>query len=220
MKKILFLFLIIICASCASQRSSYIPNNYSALSSSAGGSRYYVKKGDSLWAISKRYRVSVAQLMRENRISSPKQLKEGQVLYIPSSDIAYTDRHSKLNSSGSFSWPIQGEIVNSFGERMDNIINRGLNIKVDGSMTVNASASGKVVFCDYLKGWGQTLVLKHSRDFYTIYANLAKDSVREGGYVKGGDALGEVSSDANGDCVLHFEIRKQHLPQNPLEYLK
>ncbi|UCD15601.1 MAG: peptidoglycan DD-metalloendopeptidase family protein [Candidatus Omnitrophota bacterium] len=197
--------------------SSYVPGSYSS-SSSAGGSRYYVKKGDSLWAISKRYAVSVQRLMKENRISSPKELKEGQILFIPG-------KHRKSNSgsrrgNGSFSWPLKGEIINFFGERMGKVINRGVDVKSEGSSSVNASADGQVIFCDYLKGWGQTLILKHPSNFYTIYANLADNSVREGSYVKDGEFIGKVASGVDGDCVLHFEIRKKHLPQNPLDYLK
>lgn len=130
--------------------------------------------------------------------------------------------HSYTNNTYlNFSWPVEGEIVNRFGANINHISNKGINIKAKHTENVVASESGKVVFADYIKGWGKTLIIQHSCDFYTVYANLNETSVKEGISVKRGDAIGKLASaKGNSDAVLHFEIRKKHLAQNPMQYLK
>lgn len=150
--------------------------------------------------------------MQENGISSPQDLKEGQIINIPAS-------YKRIENDIFFSWPIKGDVTGHFGERINNVVNRGLNIKVKEAECVRAASAGEIIFCDYLKGWGKTIILKHPRDFYTIYANLIDNPVKEGKSVRTGDSLGKVSQSADGSHILHFEIRKQHLPQDPLGYL-
>jgi septal ring factor EnvC (AmiA/AmiB activator) len=151
--------------------------------------------------------------MKENKFSSLSDLRVGQSIVIPN----YHKRKEEIY----FIWPVRGEIINSFGENVGHIINNGLNIKVKSDDSVLASAEGKTLYANYLKGWGKTIVLKHARDFYTVYANLNNIQVREGSDVKRGEVIGKISSaQGNNGYILHFEIRKSHIPQNPLQYLK
>ena len=149
--------------------------------------------------------------MRENNISSPYNLKVGQKIFIP--------RRRNI-SSNFFFWPVEGEIINFFGENINNSINKGLNIKATpGNKEVKAAAEGKVVFASQLKGWGQTIILKHGSAYYTIYANLDNTLVREGTLARKRQVIGAVAAGKDGDYVLHFEIRKKYIPQDPLRYL-
>ncbi len=221
--KNLFLFLaILVFASCASSQSSQRGSKFAYTPTEAryqkkysytykkGTVPYTIKKGDTLWEIAKEYGVSTKELMRANKISSSsaKRLKVGQKLSIP---VRYN-----IPKGLAFSWPLKGNIANFFGENVENVTNTGINIRANGNALVKASESGEVVFANYLKGWGDTLILKHSHDYYTIYANLAQVSAREGTDVKRGQQVGTMAS----DNVLHFEIRKKHLPQDPLKFLK
>ena len=207
--KPLFLFIIIAFISCAPARVS---QQYTSLTKHlTKGTYHLVKRGDSLWRISKKYSISVKELMQRNKISSPRNLKIGQKIFVPL---------RKTKSEGYFSWPTNGEVINVFNENVDNSINKGINIKTaSGNKDVNACAYGKVVFSDNLKGWGKTVILKHDSSLYTIYANLADAPVKEGTYAQKGQRIGEIASGKNGNYLLHFEVRKQNIPQDPLKYL-
>lgn len=120
-----------------------------------------------------------------------------------------------------FIWPIRGEVVSNFGANVGHTINKGINIKASPQDAVIASESGRVAFADHIKGWGKTLILQHPNNFYTVYANLDDIKVKEGFSVKRGDSVGHVAQLAsNNEGVLHFEIRKRHLADNPMRYLK
>lgn len=164
-----------------------------------------------MWKISQSYGITVQELMSLNNICSSRELKAGQKLIIPV---------SKTTKLGSFLWPVKGKVINYFGENINNSINSGINIQAGNSASqVKAAAKGKVIFSNGLKGWGKTIVLQHASGFYTIYANLDSNIVKEGMIVEKQQPLGQVASGDKKDCVLHFEIRKYHTPQNPLRYL-
>lgn len=213
----LLFFIALFFSSCVSLKvanEDSSPNAPIKTSESASEGQYYtVKRGDSLWKISKTYEIDVNTLAQTNGISATRDLKIGQQIFIPYS---YQNK-----SEFVFIWPIKGEIISSFGENINNIVNKGLNIKTSGEDNVKAAASGEVVFCNYLKGWGKTIILKHPQSFYTIYANLNELFVKEGLKVTGGQKIANIASGKNNTGnILHFEIRKQYLPQNPIKYLK
>ncbi len=149
--------------------------------------------------------------MRENNISSPYNLQVGEKIFIP---------RYQLKTSKGFLWPIKGDIVNYFNENVDSSLNRGVNIQATSeNREVKASTQGRVAFSNPLKGWGKTIILKHDSNLYTVYANLDETSVMQGNNVSAGEALGTVASGKNGSYVLHFEVRKRNIPQDPLKYL-
>lgn len=149
--------------------------------------------------------------MRDNNISSPYNLRVGQKIFI--------SRYRSTTGKG-FLWPIKGDIVNYFNESVDSSLNRGVNIQAtSGNREVKASAQGKVAFSNPLKGWGKTIILKHDSSLYTVYANLDETSVKKGRTVSKGEAIGTVASGKNGSYVLHFEVRKRNIPEDPLRYL-
>ena len=209
MFKLTFLSIIIFFLACSpskiSREKSYLPP------SKRSGIYYSIEGGDSLWKISKQYNVSVERIMRENNISSPYNLGVGQKIFIP---------RYQSTSDKSLLWPIKGNIVKYFNESVDSSLNRGVNIQAaSDNRGVRASAQGKVTFSNLLKGWGKTIILKHDSNLYTVYANLDETSVKEGNTVNKGDAIGMVASGKDGGYVLHFEVRKRNIPQDPLKYL-
>ncbi len=224
MAKLTFLLIIISFISCAPARSpsarspsaritKRIPEKRISNSPSTSLNKkipYVIKKGDSLWQISKKYGVSPKRIMKENNIASAHNLKVGQKIFIP--------RTSQRNKP--FIWPVEGRIINFFNENIGNSQNKGLNIKLkSNNKKVKAAAQGKVVFSNYLKGWGKTIILKHRPYFYTIYANLESASLKENSFAKQGQTIGNVTCGKNGNYILHFEIRKKYIPQDPLRYL-
>lgn len=206
----IFLLLIIISLSCCAPSKVPVSRAYRQPPKHTGIS-YSVRQGDSLWKISKQYNISVEKLMRENNISSPYSLKVGQKIFVP--------RYFSSKSS-DFTWPLQGNVINYFNEYVDNTLNRGINIQASSTnREAKAAAKGQVVFADNLKGWGKTIILKHNFDLYTIYANMDNTLVKEGLFAKKGDSLGMVATGVTGNYILHFEVRKQHVPEDPLKYL-
>ncbi len=211
MLKALFVFIFITFLSCSPAKVSYreslsLPLKPKLIS-------YAVRKGDSLWKISQKYGVSVEEIMKTNKISSAQGLKVGQKIYL-------MPQRQRKEGNRAFIWPIKGEVLSFFGETVNSSVNEGLNIKASSNeQEVKAAAKGEVVFASQLKGWGQTVILKHEQNLYTVYANLDNLLVKEGDMAKPGQPLAKVCFGGNGSHILHFEVRKKHLPQNPLDYL-
>jgi len=171
-----------------------------------------VKEDDSLWRIAKDYGVSVDAIMKKNGIVSCSDLKVGQTIIIPDSHM--------LHTTLSFLWPVKGSIVNSFGENSNNIVNKGVNIRAKSGDDIIAAENGKIMYADFVKGWGRIVIIKHPDSFYTVYANLGDVYVREGTIVKRAEAIGKLSANSNTENrILHFEIRKKYIADNPLLYL-
>jgi murein DD-endopeptidase MepM/ murein hydrolase activator NlpD len=172
---------------------------------------YTIKSGDNLWQLARKFNVSADSLMRLNGIDTSNSLTVGRKIIVPETKNSY--------ASTGFCWPVKGKIIEFYGERNDNIPNSGINIKA-AAEDVLASSDGSVIFSDYINGWGKTLILKHNKGFYTIYANLSSASVKTGDYVTKKTVIGSIASGEKGNNILHFEIRKQYYPQNPLKYLE
>ncbi len=98
--------------------------------------------------------------------------------------------------------------------------NKGLNLAGKLSDPVRAAAPGRVVYAGSgLRGFGQLVILKHSEDFLSAYAHNNKLLVKEDDVVKSGQVIAEVGKSGTDIEQLHFEIRYQGKPVDPLKYL-
>jgi lipoprotein NlpD len=202
------LFTGLFFVACAAQQVSFRPAAVTAISPS---SHYYiVKNGDSLWAIAKKHGINIKEILKANNFSSAAELKAGQSLIIP--------QHSENTAKLAFTWPLKGKVVNFFGETIGYVTNKGLNIKVSSAETVIAAEDGKIIYSDQIKGWGKTIIMQHGGNFYTVYANLEEIFHTERKNIKKGQAIGRLSAD-NG-AILHFEIRRGYVADNPIRYLR
>ena len=130
--------------------------------------------------------------------------------------------HVDLIPSTDFTWPLKGNIVSSFQEASGDFRNKGIDIKgVDGEY-VKASESGKVVYSDTkMRGFGMTIIIDHGADTQTVYAYNSELLVKTGDRVKKGDPIAKVGSTGRAKTpTLHFEIRKNGEPVDPLKYLR
>ena len=210
MNRLLFIIVSITCISCAPYRVSHLPSLPTQPIGTVGC--YIVKEDDSLWRIAKNYGISVDAIMKKNRISSSTDLKVGQKIIIPEKQTP----HTRL----SFLWPVKGPVVNSFGEYSNHIMNKGLNIKTKPGENIVSSEEGAIVYADYVKGWGKIIIVKHPDSFYTVYANIDEIFIKEGNTVKRAEAIGKSSLKTNSESrIIHFEIRKKYIADNPLVYL-
>lgn len=130
------------------------------------------------------------------------------------------------NLIGKLIWPLAGKVVSQFGKRKSTqfdtyIINNGIEIKPFQSDEVRAIYPGEVVFADYWKGYGNLVIIQHSKDFHSMYGHCEKINIKKGEAVKAGDFIA-IAGDTGSTYgkSLYFEIRKQLQPQNPLIWLR
>ncbi len=127
---------------------------------------------------------------------------------------------SSTSSSGTLSWPVSGRISSRFGSRWGRQHN-GLDIATKKGTPVYAAASGTVSFSGYQGSFGNLVKIKHGGGLETYYAHLNSRAVSSGQSVKRGQLIGYVGSTGRSTGPhLHFEVRVNGTPKNPLNYLK
>jgi len=126
---------------------------------------------------------------------------------------------------GNLSWPVKGEIITFFGRvkhpRFNYyIFNKGIDIRAQLGSSILAIDSGKVLFADWVRGYGNLLIIDHGEGYYSLYAHLSNIYVKVRELIKKGQpvaALGDSGSLIGAS--LYFEIRHHGNPENPLHWL-
>jgi septal ring factor EnvC (AmiA/AmiB activator) len=144
----------------------------------------------------------------------------------PVSHSSSVDNHTTFSGSpGDLLWPVQGRIISSFGRHVDERLgtitfNRGIDIAVAPGSDVRAVAPGRVVTVDWLRGYGNLLLLHHGGDYFTIYAHLSRIRVVPGQDVGRGEVIASSGDSGSLDGPkLHFEVLKGKEALNPLAWL-
>lgn len=124
---------------------------------------------------------------------------------------------------GKMRFPVRGELVGRFGapRAEGGTAWRGVFIRAAGGTQVRAVAAGEVVFSDWLRGYGNLIIVDHGGDYLTIYGN--NDTLLKvlGDNVSGGDAIASVGASGGGsESGLYFEIRHRGQPQDPLKWVQ
>jgi len=118
----------------------------------------------------------------------------------------------KLN----FQWPLKGKVVKKFSQSHD----KGIEIAGKVGQPVAATEAGKVVYSGQgLLGYGNLLIIKHNDLYLSAYANNSRLLVAEGNSVTKGQVIAEVGQVGNKRPALHFEIRKNGKPIDPMIFL-
>jgi lipoprotein NlpD len=116
----------------------------------------------------------------------------------------------------SFSWPGSGSVV----ERFDEVRNKGIDIAGKAGDPVLAAADGRVVYAGSgLRGYGNLIILKHNNTYLTAYAHNQALLVKEDQSVRQGQKIAEMGSSDADRVKLHFEVRRQGKPVDPLKFL-
>jgi len=120
-----------------------------------------------------------------------------------------------------FTWPVRGSILSPFGSKIDNVINKGIDIKVPEGSNVLAAGSGRVVYCDsHLKGFGKTIIIDHGEGLQTVYSYNSDILVNVGASVAKHETIAKAGKTGRAkEPSLHFEVRKDGEPRNPIYYL-
>ena len=157
------------------------------------------------------------------------QSQEKEAVAPPSSiDSAELERVSAdfESVSGSLPWPVRnGVVAHRFGSVEDKELkivttNNGIDISVPASTQVRAVSGGKVVQIAFLPTFGNIVIIRHPKSYLTVYANLAQLRVVKDELVKSQQLLGVSGKMAEGGSVVHFEIWKGRLKQNPAKWLR
>lgn len=161
-------------------------------------------------------RTSVATAGRSTRAkaSSPKVYR--QVNKTPDQGVKQVNR-STANAL-IWGWPSKGAVLSRF--QSNNGLNKGIDIGGILGEPVLAAASGLVVYSGSgLRGYGKLLIIKHSETFLSAYAHNDKLLVKEGDLVKAGQRIADMGSSGTDRVKLHFEIRRDGTPVDPMVFL-
>ena len=212
-------------------------------------STYTVRKGDNLISIAFRYDLDFRSLATANQLKPPYTIFVDQKLDLdvrnisetqsirnnslgveaPSNAVAKTQaasgqsrgivRESITKDGGkqTWGWPSSGTIVKKFLPGL----NKGIDIGGRVGDPVFAASNGEVVYSgrDDVQGIGNLLIIRHGDRYLSAYGHNSKMLVVEGDPVSSGQKIAEIGNDLDGDPVLHFEIRFDGKPTDPLEVL-
>ena len=117
----------------------------------------------------------------------------------------------------AWSWPIDGEVLRPFSQSSGQ---HGIDIAAQLGASVDAANSGEVVYVgNGLRGYGNLIIVKHSEVYLSAYAHNNEIFVREGDQVNARQRIASVGVNRFDEEVLHFQIRKNGQPVNPLLFL-
>ena len=113
-------------------------------------------------------------------------------------------------------WPAPGKVVGTFSDSG----NKGVDIAGKTGDPVIAAADGRVVYSGTgLRGYGKLVILKHNNTYLSAYAHNQAILVKEGQSVSKGQKIAEMGSSDADQVKLHFEVRRQGKPVDPMKYL-
>ena len=130
-----------------------------------------------------------------------------------------------LLDKGKHPAPVQGEVIALFGEERENQLgisgnNNGITIKVPGMNRVEAIFDGEIRYAAYLRGYGNTIIVDHGYQYFSVISRVEKILKKKGDKVEQGELIGITGNTATlmGDGV-YVEIRHKSSPLDPLDWL-
>ena len=138
----------------------------------------------------------------------------------PSGSIPFNRQKGRLDV------PVQGKITSRYGTTRKGEYNAftfqsGIDIKAERGTPVKSVFNGVVMFAQWMKGYGNLLIIDHGDSYHTVYAHVEELFKKKGDQVETGEVIGTAGDTGSikGPC-LHFEIRHHGKPLNPLKWLK
>ncbi|RTE66906.1 LysM peptidoglycan-binding domain-containing protein [Amphritea opalescens] len=118
----------------------------------------------------------------------------------------------------SWRWPTSGQIIQRFSSKGK--VNKGINFAGPKGAPVYAAEAGEVVYAGSgLLGYGNLVIIHHNQKFLSAYAHNSRILVKENDKVKTGDKIAEIGNSGAARTMLHFEIRRDGQPVDPMLYL-
>jgi septal ring factor EnvC (AmiA/AmiB activator) len=165
----------------------------------------------------------IERLARQRQVTSKKPERPSSTARnsnVPDASFAGT---SFPQLKGKLLLPVRGELTGRFGTpRQDSGSPwRGLFIRTATAQEVHSIASGRVVFADWLRGFGNLIIVDHGSGYMSLYGNNESLFKRTGEEIRAGDVIASTgNSGGNPETGLYFELRHQSRPFNPLEWCK
>ncbi len=197
---------------------------------SRDGIFHVVRPGQGLNDIARAYQVPFREILKANQIMGDSAVQPGEVLYLPGAtylthkDLPWLTLTS-LQPKTAFLKPTTGRFADGFGMRLHPIthlmaFHEGLDLAPGWGARVVATQDGTVQFANIRAGYGRLIVLDHGDGLTSWYGHLDEIRVKAGQKVKRGQLIGKVgNSGKTTGPHLHFEVRLNGKPQNPLLYL-
>lgn len=169
----------------------------------------------------------LARQQKEAPSAKPSPPKKEPVQVVPDETEAELKRVSaNFDAGSSLPWPVSnGVVVRRFGTSRDkelNIVtvNNGIDISVPAGTPVRSVSGGKVVQVAFLPTFGKVVIVRHPKSYLTVYANLDRVSVGSGDLIQSRQLLGTSAPVPEGGSIVHFEIWKGKVKQNPQKWLR
>ena len=205
---------------------------------------YRVKRGDTLIRIALDQGQSYRDIVRWNNLTDPNQIEVDQLLLVrppanamtvkPLKSAAATPAPQKMAEPAAepkieavkpdapppgirLSWPAKGKVVEDFVDGK----NKGIDIAGKLGDPIQAASDGRVVYAgNSLRGYGNLVIVKHDNTYLTAYAHNRNLLVKEGDAVRKGQTIAEMGDTDANSVRLHFELRVNGKPVDPLPFLQ
>lgn len=183
-----------------------------------GPDTYTVQPGDTLIRIGLDSGQSPSDIARWNGLTDPSKIVAGQVLRLVPPKPATPTTPSPVVKEGDLTWvwPAEGAVLAGFKQ----LKTKGLDIGGAAGDAVLAAADGKVIYAGAdLRGYGNSVILKHNKTYVSLYAHNRTLLVKEDDVVKRGQKIAEMGNSETDRVKLHFEVRKLGTSVDPAAYL-
>lgn len=207
---------------------------------------YVVQPGDTLYSIAFRFGWDWKELAKRNNIPAPYTIHPKQRIQFSRTTVAAAPQKKTVTKPAAkqpvaakktpaktttkkpapvvapkmtgWKWPAEGRIVAKFSSSTS--LNKGIDIAGKAGQPVFAAHKGTVVYAGSgLRGYGELVIIKHDDLYISAYGHNRTLLVKEGQTVSAGQQIAEMGSTGTDQNKLHFEIRRQGKPVDPLQYL-
>jgi septal ring factor EnvC (AmiA/AmiB activator) len=140
-----------------------------------------------------------------------------------------TDSYSATGFSklkGRLPWPVNGQVAIPYGSQKDPqfdtpVFRNGVHIRTNSAADATSVHSGKVIFAEWFKGFGQLVIVNHGGGYHSLYGNLSEIFSHVGDIIKENQVIGKVGTSGILNAPgLYFEIRYKGKPLDPTQWLK
>ncbi len=205
---------------------------------------HVVRKGETLYSIAWQHRVDYRRVAAWNNIPRPYTIFPGQKIKLtgkqekksaPKRKTKVVSKHRTVakntnnnhvalpkiknkNTKIKWRWPTNGKIIGRYSDKDPG--KKGLDIEGQMGQPIYAAASGEVVYSgNGLRGYGNLIIIKHNDIYFSAYAHNRNLFVKEAEKVKLGQKIADMGNSETSRPMLHFEVRRDGKPSNPLRYL-
>lgn len=213
----LLALLVLLSFSGCGGRRTHGPAVEPATRAQRAGVYHELERGQTLYTLSRVYQIPLEDLIRVNQIEDPTDIPAGTPIFIPG---ATRKLPYPAWESARLAWPLRGPITSRYGRRGSRSHHAGLDIDGRSGDLIRAAASGRVVHAGRGGSYGRFVIIDHGGGLQTLYAHASRLLVKRGTRVAAGDPVAEVGRSGNARGThLHFEVRRNGVPVDPLPYL-